>query len=57
MVSFADQKLVSLLRSHLFIFSFISIALRDSKTHPSKVLSEKFKQYLRETRPSPMTQQ
>uniref|UniRef100_A0A8C9BTM0 Uncharacterized protein n=1 Tax=Phocoena sinus TaxID=42100 RepID=A0A8C9BTM0_PHOSS len=27
MVSFAVQKLVSLIRSHLFIFAFISIAL------------------------------
>ena len=29
MVSFAVQKLVSLVRSHLFIFAFISIALGD----------------------------
>ena len=29
MVSFAVQKLVSLIRSHLFIFAFISIALGD----------------------------
>ena len=29
MVSFTVQKLVSLIRSHLFIFGFISIALRD----------------------------
>ena len=29
-VSFAAQKLVSLIRSHLFIFAFISIALGDS---------------------------
>ena len=29
MISFAVQKLVSLLRSHLFIFAFISIALGD----------------------------
>ena len=29
MVSFAVQKLVSLVRSHLFPFAFISIALRD----------------------------
>ena len=29
MVSFVVQKLVSLIRSHLFIFAFISIALRD----------------------------
>ena len=29
MVSFAMQKLVSLIRSHLLIFAFISIALRD----------------------------
>ena len=29
MVSFAVQKLVSLLRSHLFIFAFISVALGD----------------------------
>ena len=29
MVSFAVQKLVSLIRSHLFIFIFISIALGD----------------------------
>ena len=29
MVSFAVQKLISLIRSHLFIFVFISIALRD----------------------------
>ena len=29
MVSFAVQKLVSLIRSHLFIFGFISIALGD----------------------------
>ena len=29
MVSFAVQKLVSLIRSHLYIFVFISIALRD----------------------------
>ena len=29
MVSFAVQKLVSLIRSHLFIFVFISIALGD----------------------------
>ena len=28
-VSFAVQKLVSLIRSHLFIFIFISVALRD----------------------------
>ena len=27
MVSFAVQKLVSLIRSHLFIFAFISVAL------------------------------
>ena len=29
MVSFAVQKLISLIRSHLFIFAFISIALGD----------------------------
>ena len=29
MVSFAVQKLVSLIRSHLFIFAFISISLGD----------------------------
>ena len=29
MVSFAMQKFISLIRSHLFIFAFISIALRD----------------------------
>ena len=29
MVSFTVQKLVSLIRSHLFIFAFISIALGD----------------------------
>ena len=29
MVSFAVQKLVSLIRSHLFIFVFISVALGD----------------------------
>ena len=29
MVSFAVQKLVSLIRSHLFIFALISIALGD----------------------------
>ena len=29
MVSFAVQKLVSLIRSHLFVFAFISIALGD----------------------------
>ena len=29
-VSFAVQKLLSLIRSHLFIFAFISFALRDS---------------------------
>ena len=29
MISFAVQKLVSLIRSHLFIFVFISIALGD----------------------------
>ena len=29
MVSLAVQKLVSLIRSHLFIFAFISIALGD----------------------------
>ena len=29
MVSFAVQKLVSLIRSHLFIFAFISIPLGD----------------------------
>ena len=29
MVSFAVQKLVSLIRSHLFIFAFTSIALGD----------------------------
>ena len=34
-VSFAAQKLVSLIRSHLFIFAFISIALGDS---PKKTL-------------------
>ena len=28
-VSFAVQKLVSLIRSYLFIFAFISVALRD----------------------------
>ena len=30
MVSFAVQKLISLIRSHLFIFAFISIVLGDS---------------------------
>ena len=30
MVSFAVQKLVSLIRSHLFLFAFISIALGDN---------------------------
>ena len=35
MVSFAVQKLVSLIRSHLFIFAFISIALEDQ---PKKTL-------------------
>ena len=35
MVSFAMQKLVSLIRSHLFIFVFISIALGDC---PKKTL-------------------
>ena len=29
MASFAEQKLISLIRSHLFIFIFISIALGD----------------------------
>ena len=29
MVSFAVQKLLSLIRSHLFVFAFISFALRD----------------------------
>ena len=29
MVSFAVQKLISLIRSHLFVFAFISIALGD----------------------------
>ena len=29
MVSFAVQKLLSLIRSHLFIFAFLSFALRD----------------------------
>ena len=29
MVFFAEEKLVSLIRSHLFIFAFISIALRE----------------------------
>ena len=29
MVSFAVQKLISLIRCHLFIFAFISIALED----------------------------
>ena len=29
MVSFAEQKLVSLIRSHLFIFAFLYIALGD----------------------------
>ena len=29
MVSFAVQKLISLIRSHLFIFAFISISLGD----------------------------
>ena len=29
MVSFSVQKLVSLIRSHLFIFAFISVALGD----------------------------
>ena len=29
MISFAVQKLLSLIRSHLFIFAFISFALRD----------------------------
>ena len=28
-VSFAVQKLISLIRSHVFIFAFISIALKD----------------------------
>ena len=35
MVSFTVQKLVSLIRSHLFIFAFISIALEDQ---PKKTL-------------------
>ena len=30
MISFAVQKIVSLIRSHLFIFVFISIALEDN---------------------------
>ena len=29
MVSFAVQQLISLIRSHLFIFAFISFALED----------------------------
>ena len=29
MVSFAEQKLINLIQSHLFIFAFISIALGD----------------------------
>ena len=34
MVSFAMQKLVSLIRSHLFIFAFLSIALEtDLRKH------------------------
>ena len=35
MVSFAVQKLVNLIRSHLFVFIFISIALEDG---PKKTL-------------------
>ena len=35
MVSFAVQKLISFMRSHLFIFAFISIALGD---RPKKTL-------------------
>ena len=33
MVSFAVQKLLSLIRSHLFIFAFISTALGDPRKH------------------------
>ena len=41
MVSFAVQKLLSLIRSHLFIFAFISFALRDcSKKISLRFMSE-----------------
>ena len=33
MASFAIQKLVSLIRFHLFLFAFISIALRGYRAH------------------------
>jgi len=33
MVSFVVQKLVSLIRSHLFIFALISVAMGDLRTH------------------------
>ena len=40
MISFAMQKFLSLTRSHLFIFAFISIILRGGSKKKKKTLSD-----------------
>ena len=42
MVSFAVQKLINLIRSHLFIFAFISFALGDRRKKTLLLLSCNF---------------